>query len=142
MATILLVEDYPNLGLYEAMLLEGKGHRVIRCNGAPAPLSACPMIRYGSCPLPDAADLILFSSAMFMPMRHRSYNGSVLLQRYRAHPVYGRLPMLVVTIGAPRELAGSGPIEIVEKFASPERIVQAIDRLLARRARVAPATSS
>ena len=133
MATILLVEDYPDLGLYEVRLLEARGHRVIRCGGAPAPLSACPMLRYGACPLPDSADLIVFSSAMFMPMRNRTYRGSDLLGRYRAHPVYGRLPMLVVTIGAPRELPGPGPIEVVEKFSGPEKILEAVERLLARR---------
>jgi CheY-like chemotaxis protein len=141
MATILLVEDYPNLGLYESMLLEAKGHRVIRCNGAPAPLSACPMIRRGACPLPDSADLIVFSSAMFMPMRHRTYRGADLLGRYRAHPVYGRLPMLVVTIGAPREFEGSGPVEVIEKFTAPEKIVEAVERLLARRREPVPATT-
>lgn len=33
MATILLVEDAPDLSLYEANHLEAAGHRVLRCGG-------------------------------------------------------------------------------------------------------------
>jgi CheY-like chemotaxis protein len=130
MATILLVEDSPDLGFYEARLLEGRGHRVVRCNGAPSPLAACPMLKRGSCPLPDSADVILFSSPMFGPIRHRTYRGAHLLSAYRNHPTYGRKPMLVVSAGAPLTIEGQGPYEVIEKFSPPHMILEAVDRLV------------
>lgn len=131
MATILLVEESPDLGLYEAGLLEAAGHRVLRCGGAPTPLGACPMLRYGSCPLPDAADLIVFSCALVVPMRGRVYTGVDLLRAYRAHPVYGRTPMLVVSIGRPEHLGGTGPLQTIRKFSAPDAVTDAVERLLA-----------
>lgn len=135
MATILLVEDAPDLGVYEAGLLEAEGHRVIRCNGSPSPLAACPMLRYGSCALPDSADLILFSCALFPPMRHRTYRAADLLRAYRGHARYGRLPMLVVSVGRVDGLEGLGPLAWVDKFSPPRLVVEAVDELLARRTR-------
>jgi CheY-like chemotaxis protein len=137
MATILLIEDSPDLGLYEAHLLEAEGHRIIRCGGAPTVLAACPMLRYGSCPLPDSADLILFSSALFVPARGRNYRGIDLVRAYRNHAAYGRLPMLLVTIGSVDDPGGNAPFEIVEKFSPPQMIVDAVDRLLGVRAAAA-----
>jgi CheY-like chemotaxis protein len=131
MATILLVEDVPDLGLYEARLLEDQGHRVIRCGGAPSPLAACPMVRHRPCPLPEVADLIVFSTALYKPTRHRMYRGIDLLTSYRAHPVHGRTPMLVVAMGVPRHLVEGARVEVVEKFSEPRRIIDAVERLLA-----------
>ena len=132
MASILLVEDVPDLGLYEAKLLEQEGHFVLRCSGGPTAFAACPMMRDGTCPVVDAADLIIFSCRMFGPLQHRSYRGIHLLRAYREHPEYGRLPMLVVGVGAPDDLGGSGPILQVAKFADPSEVVSAVDRLLER----------
>jgi hypothetical protein len=129
MATILLVEDSPDLGFYETRLLEERGHRVIRCNGAPSPLAACPMLKYGSCPVADSADVIVFSAPLFGPVRNRTYRGSHLLSEYRRHAMYGRKPMLVVSAGAPAELEGAGPYEVIEKFSPPHMILEAVDRL-------------
>ena len=130
MTSILLVEDFPDLGLYEAKLLEQEGHTVLSCSGGPTPFSACPMMRFGECPVADAADLIIFSCRLFPPMPHRTYGGISLLRAYRAHPVYGRLPMLVVAIAPPKDLQGSGPIRFVDKFSEPDEIVRAVDDLL------------
>lgn len=130
MANILLVEDAPDLGLYEAGLLEQHGHTILRCSGGPTPFAACPMMREGSCPVADAADLIIFSCGVFAPLRHRTYRGIHLLRAYREHPLYGRLPMLVVAVGAPEDVGGSGPIEMVAKFADPQEIIHAVDHLL------------
>lgn len=132
MASILLVEDAPDLGLYEAQLLEKEGHTILRCSGGPTPFAACPMMREGSCPVADAADLIIFSCSMFGPLQHRTYRGIHLLRTYREHPFYGRLPMLVVAVGAPDDVGGSGPIDKVAKFADPQEIIYAVDRLLQR----------
>lgn len=129
-ATILLVEDAPDLALYEATLLEAGGHRVLRCWGGPSPFAACPMMRTGSCSLPDAADLIVFACGLVAPVRHRTYRGIHLLRRYRRHRRYGRLPMLVVAFGIPDDLEGIGPLERVEKFADPKQILAAAERLL------------
>lgn len=52
MATLLLVEDQPDLILLEARLLEERGHRVLACRGSPTPFAACPLLRRGGCPLP------------------------------------------------------------------------------------------
>jgi len=132
MACILLVEDAPDLGLYEARLLEAEGHTVFSCSGGPTPFQACPMMQRGTCPVADAADLIVFSCRLFGPLPHRTYRGLHLLRQYRAHPVYGGLPMLVVAVGAPDDLDGTGPIEQVAKFSDPSDIVDAVDRLLER----------
>jgi CheY-like chemotaxis protein len=129
MAKILVVEDTPDLILYEARLLERAGHRVIRCNGAPSLLSACPMLRFGSCPLPESVDMIVFDCGFAGPMRHRSYNGSHLLRAYRSHPWYGRLPMLLVAPRIPQGIGGTGPIELVGKFSEPRAVVEAVERL-------------
>jgi hypothetical protein len=142
MATILLVEDSPDLGLYEARMLEDRGHRVIRCNGAPSPLAACPMLKHGSCPLPDSADVILFSSPTFGPVRHRTYRGSHLLSAYRRHPVYGRKPMLVVSAAPPFAIEGRGPYEVIGKFSPPHMILEAVDRLLDGSRAEIPASNS
>jgi CheY-like chemotaxis protein len=134
MATILLVEDAPDLGLFEAGLLERHGHHVIRCAGAPAPFTACTMLRRGRCPLPDTADLIVFSTALHAA-KGRTYRGIDLLRAYRNHPVYGGIPMLVVAFGAPSDLSGRAPIEFVEKFSPPHSIVEAAERLIGERLR-------
>ena len=130
MATILLVEDEPDLGLYEAGLLEDLGHRVLRCGGSPAPLAACPMMRGDPCPLPEAADLIIFACGLIAPVRHRVYRGAQLLRAYRSHAWYGRIPMLIVAMGAPDSVEGEGPVERVERFSDPGVIVAAATRLL------------
>ena len=130
MAKILLVEDAPDLGAYEANILEAEGHRVLRCNGAPTPLAACPMMRYGNCPLPDAADVILFSCSLLMPIGHRTYRGSELLRAYREHPRYGCLPILVVWVGVPPDVRGTGPIMLLEKFSEPRRVIEAVHELI------------
>ena len=134
MATVLLVEDVPDLSFHEARLIEAAGHRVIRCGGGPgpSPYSACPLLRTGSCSLADSAELILFSSGLFA-MRGRNYSGGRLLQAYRSHPRYGRLPMLVVSVMPPGVVAGTGPIAFVEKFSSSQEIVDAVERLLGSR---------
>lgn len=130
MATILLVEDAPDLGLDEAGRLEEAGHRVLRCGGGPSPSGACPMLGAGRCPMADAADLIVFSCNLFAPLRGRGYRGIHLLRSYRAHLDYGRLPMLVVSVGRPQDLEGTGPIEMVEKYSRPRAVVEAVERLL------------
>jgi len=130
MATILLVEDGPDLGLYEGMILEGMGHRVFRCSASPPPFGACSMMKYGSCALPSAADLIVFSCNLGFLQGH-TYRGIHLLRSYRRHPIYGGLPMLVVSLGPPPVLEGTGPVEFVERFSSPHAVLDAVDRLLA-----------
>jgi hypothetical protein len=135
LATILLVEDALDLGAYEANVLEAQGHRVLRCGGGATPFSACTMMRYGSCPLPAAADLIVFSCGM-IAVKHRSYRGVHLLRAYRQHAEYGRLPMLVVSFGVPSGLGGSGPMKVIDKFSSPQTILDAVSGLLGSRAEV------
>ena len=135
MATILLVEDHPDLGLYEYKLLERAGHRVIWCNGGPTPYAACPMLARGACPLADSADMLLFSCAMSVPMRGRGYRAEHLLHAYRSHPRYGKLPMVVVSIGAPKEMTGTGPYTTVNKFSSPSAVVDSVQSMLSSTAK-------
>jgi CheY-like chemotaxis protein len=148
LATILLVEDEPDLGLCEAEALVARGHSVRRCSGGPSLFSACPMMREGYCSLVENVDLILFSCRMFAPIRGRTYRGSHLLRAYRSHPVYGRLPMIVVSVGVPGHLEGSGPLDVVEKYAAPHVVIDAVERMLSRAggrpagAEVAPAASA
>ena len=131
MANILLVEDRPDLGLYEYGLLERAGHRVMWCGGGPTPHGSCPMLTRGACPLADSADMLLFSCAMSMPMRGRGYRGEHLLRAYREHRRYGKLPTVVVSIGAPKEMAGTGSYATVDKFSSPRIVVDAVESMLA-----------
>lgn len=129
MAVILLLEDQPDIGTYEADVLEAAGHRIVRCVGGPTLFNACPLLRRGRCSLVDWADMIVFSLPMFS-MRGRTYRGEHLLRAYRSHPNYGRLPMLIVSLGTPPELPGEGPIERVEKFSNPNAVLEAVARLL------------
>ncbi|MGZ4240272.1 MAG: hypothetical protein ACXVQ7_01510 [Actinomycetota bacterium] len=135
MATILLIEDEPDLGLYEAKLLEQEGHHVLRCNGAPTPFGACPVMRGEGCPLVGSAEVIIFSCRMFAPLRNRPYTGADLLLAYRSHAAYGDRPMLVVSVGAPDKLPGKGPLISVEKFAAPGSVTEAVHALLDGKAR-------
>jgi CheY-like chemotaxis protein len=129
MATILLVEDGA-VGRDLLELLAAAGHRVVRCGGGPTPLGACLLLRHGRCPLPDAAQLMVFAGTLDLPLPGRSYRGIHLLRAYRAHPDYGRLPLVLVAAEPPQDLRGSGPIELVGTFADPACVLAAVNRLL------------
>jgi CheY-like chemotaxis protein len=134
MASILLVEDGPGVGRELTSLLAAAGHRVVRCGGGPTPLAACPLLRQGSCPLPAAAELLVFACPLGLPLRGRSYRGIHLLHAYRAHPDYGRLPLVLVAVAPPQDLQGSGPTEMVGTFTDPAAVLAAaVNRLLQRR---------
>ena len=133
MATILLIEDGPGIGGQLPSLLATAGHRVLWCGGGPTPLAACPLLRQGRCPLADAAELLVFACPLDLPLHGRSYRGIHLLRAYRAHPDYGRLPLVLVTVGPPPDLAGTGPTQLVTTFQDPAAITAVIDRLLPSR---------
>src|SRR6266568_606620 len=130
MATILLVEDGATVSREVTRLLEAAGHRVVRCGGGPTPLAACLLMRHGRCPFVDNADLVVFACALALPLPGRSYRGMHLLRAYRAHPDYGRLPLVLVAVAPPHNLGGAGPIEVVETHTVPAAVVAAVDRLL------------
>ena len=130
MATILLIEDGPGIGGQRPGLLAAAGHRVLLCGGGPTPLAACPLLRQGHGPLADAAELLIFACPLGLPLRGRSYRGIHLLHAYRAHPDYGRLPLVLVAVAPPQDLEGSGPTEMVETFTDPAVVVAAVQRLL------------
>ena len=130
MAGILLLEDGPGIGRELGSLLQAAGHRVVRCGGGPTPLSACPLLRPGRCPLPAAAELLVVACTLNLPLPGRSYRGIHLLRAYRAHPDLGRLPMVLVAVTPPEHLGGSGPVEVVGTFTDPARVLAAVNRLL------------
>jgi CheY-like chemotaxis protein len=130
MAIILLVEDGTGVGREVTSLLEAAGHRVLRCGGGPTPLGACLLLRQGRCPLPDAAQLLVFACTLNLPLPGRSYRGIHLLRAYRVHPDYGRLPLVLVAVAPPQDLQGPGPIEVVGTFADPAGVLAAVNRLL------------
>jgi CheY-like chemotaxis protein len=130
MANILLVEDQAGIGRQLPGLLAAAGHRVVRRGGGPTPLGACLLLRHGRCPLADAAELLVFACTLDLPVSGRSYRGIHLLRAYRAHPDYGRLPMVLVAVAPPRDLQGSGPTEVVETFGDPNGVLAAVNRLL------------
>lgn len=130
MATILLVEDGATVSREATALLEAAGHRVAHCGGGPTPLAACWLLRYGRCPLVDNADLLVFACTLTQPLPSRSYRGIHLLRALRAHLDYGRLPLVLVAVEAPHNLARAGPIEVVETQAGPAAVVSAVNRLL------------
>jgi CheY-like chemotaxis protein len=142
MATVLLVDDGATVSQEVTRLLEAADHRVMRCGGGPTPLAACSLLRYGSCPLVDGADLVIFASALTLPLAGRSYRGIHLLRAYRAHPDYQRLPLVVVAVAPPRGLPGSGPIEVVEPKSDPAVVVAAVNRLLQSTGRAPDRTSA
>ncbi len=137
MATILLV-DGADVGRELARLLAAAGHRVLRCGGGPTPLGACLLLRQGRCPLPDAAQLLVFACTLNLPLPGRSYRGTHLLRAYRAHPDYGRLPLVLVAVAPPQDLQGSGPTEVVGTFADPAGVLAAVNRLLQPRPHASP----
>ena len=129
MATILLVEDALDVGVYDAALLEDAGHVVIRCRAAFGPFGACALVRDGTCRLADQADLIVFSHGMYSPVDGRT-RGDELLRAYRGHPSYGSLPCLVVTIGHVGPLEGAGKVLVMPKYSDPRRVSAAVEHLL------------
>jgi hypothetical protein len=130
MANILLIEDGPGLGRQLPSLLAAAGHQVLRCGGGPTPLAACPLLRHGRCPLPEAAELLVFACPLGLPQRGRSYRGIHLLRAYRAHPDYGRRPLVLVSGVLPRDLEGTGPTELVDTFTDPAAVLAAVNRLM------------
>ncbi len=130
MANILLTEDGPGVGHELTGLLAAAGHRVLRCGGGPTPLAACPLLRQGRCPLADAAELLVFACTLDLPLPGRSYRGIHLLRAYRAHPDYGRLPVVLMTVAPPQDLEGPGPMEVMGTFADPAAVLAAVNRLL------------
>lgn len=130
MATILLIEDGATVSRELTRLLEAAGQRVVRCGGGPTPLAACLLLRFGRCPLVDNADLLVFACALVLPLPGRSYRGIHLLRAYRAHPDYGRLPLVLIAAAPPHNLGGAGPIEAVETHTDPAAVVAAVQRLL------------
>ena len=130
MAVVLLVEDWPDLGIFEAEVLQAQGHTVLRCSGGPSPFAGCPLLRDGACRLADACDVIVVSGWPSMPLRHRTYRERDLIGAYRRHPAYGRKPMLVVSYEPVECSDGSGPIARIEKDASPAKVLGAVEALL------------
>src|SRR6266700_2989986 len=117
MAIILLVEDGAGVGRELTSLLAAAGHRVLRCGGGPTPLGACLLLRQGRCPLPDAAQLLVFACTLNLPVPGRSYRGIHLLRAYRAHPDYGRRPLVLVAVAPPQDRErprwwGRSPIQL------------------------------
>jgi CheY-like chemotaxis protein len=130
MATILLVEDGATVSRQVTALLEAAGHRVVHCGGGPTPLAACWLLRYGRCAFVDNADLLVFACTLTQPLPGRSYRGIHLLRALRTHPDYGRLPLVLVGVGAPQSLPRAGPTEVVETQTDPAAVVSAVNRLL------------
>jgi hypothetical protein len=85
------------------------------CGAGPTPLAACLLLRQGSSPLPDRAELLVFACPLNLPLPGRSYRGIHLLRAYRAHPDFGRLPMVLVAV-APRRCSA---IQIPPATRSP-----------------------
>jgi hypothetical protein len=72
----------------------------------------------------------MFACPLGLPQRGRSYRGIHLLRAYRAHPDYGRLPLVLVAVAPPHDLEGPGPTELVDTFTDPAAVLAAVNRLL------------
>jgi hypothetical protein len=132
MATILLVEDGPGPAGEAGRLLRQAGHRVVLCGGGPGPYEVCPLLRYGTCPLAEAADLILLALRPFPPLVGRTYCGDQLIKAYRSHPDFGSVPMVIASAARPDAIEGAGPIEVIREDAEPHEIALAVEKLLTR----------
>lgn len=130
MATVLIVEDAPAMAPRAANRFFARGHQVLRCGGGATPTGACPLLRSGRCALADSSDIVVFACVLAMPLVRRQYLGKHLLEAYRTHEQYGRLPMLVVGVTPPGAAGGTGPIDFLDATASGDEIVSAADRLL------------
>jgi hypothetical protein len=73
---------------------------------------------------------VVFACTLNLPLPGRSYRGIHLLRAYRAHPDYGRVPLVLVAVAPPQNLQGSGPTEVVGTFADPAGVLAAVNRLL------------
>ncbi|MFA5890240.1 MAG: hypothetical protein WDA27_04685 [Actinomycetota bacterium] len=130
MATVLIVEDEPDLAVYEAKLLEDAGHCVVMCGGSRTPKGGCDLIRCGVCAVPETVDVILFSCRLFAPLEGQTSEGARMIRAYRSHPRYSHIPLLVVFVTGSTHLPGTGPIELIGKFNSPTSVLDSVSRLL------------
>lgn len=141
-ATILLVEDHPDLSMFEAGILEAEGHTVYRCGGSPVPCGDCPVLKGDPCSLADAADVLIISTGMIGPVgpasRVGAPTGQMLVEAYRAHDRYGWLPTLVVSATRPTVEEGIGPFVWIPKHSAPEAIVGVVHDLIASREAIGP----
>lgn len=130
MSTILLIEQAPDLRLFEVSALEAAGHKVFVCCGGRDAFAGCDLMRTGSCILPDIADVIVFTLPLRIELRGRTYRGEHLLRSYRDHAIYGAKPMLIVGEEIPLDLPGRGQVVFVPRHAEPDRILAAIGSLI------------
>jgi hypothetical protein len=72
----------------------------------------------------------VFSVPLFGRLRGRTYRGIDLLRAYREHPLYSRVPCLIVSVGDPGPLEGTGPVALVDKFSSPDAVVDRVETML------------
>ena len=130
-APILMISDGRRSAEEAGRLLREAGHRVALCGGGLVPYAACPLLKAGSCPVAEAAGVIIFALAPLPQTFGRSYGGAELLKAYRSHPYLSKVPMVLVSDGHLGDVAGEGPVEFVGASARPKAIASAAERLCA-----------
>ena len=116
MAGVLLVEGFPGAGFGLEQSLRGLGYRVVRCTGGRVPSGGCDLLKLGSCPLVDFANVIVFWKGpwgRFVGWTHVCLD---VLNQYRSHPRYGRIPTVLVGFDDSEGAGGSGLVVRVKSF--------------------------
>ena len=138
MAGVLLVEGLPGAGFGLEQSLRGLGYGVARCFGGRVSSGGCDLLKSGSCPLVDFANVIVFwkgPSGRFVGWTHGCLD---VLDQYRSHPRYGRIPTILVGFDDSEGAGGLGPVVRVKSQAD-EAILDAVLTFIGPRRKTADA---
>jgi CheY-like chemotaxis protein len=128
--TILIVEADGGERELLGDVLEASGLDVILCSGPTAPDFTCIGSRDGSCPLIDAADVIVLDLWLESDTVLAGTPGSELLELYRAS---GRPVVALSRQGGAIDAIVDEDVIHLERWPDPDSVVAAVDRLCRRR---------
>jgi hypothetical protein len=116
MSAVLLVEGIPDAGYRLEQSLSCLGHRVVACTGGRAASGVCDLLNSGSCPLVDFANVIVFWKGPWGRFVGWPHGCLDVLNQYRSHPRYGRIPTVLVGFDDSEGAQGLGPVVRVKSF--------------------------
>jgi hypothetical protein len=116
MAGVLLVEGFPGAGYGLEQSLRCLGHGVVRCAGGRVASGGCDLLKSGNCPLVDFANVIVFWKGPWGRFVGWTHGCLDVLNQYRIHPRYGRIPTILVGFDDSENAGGWGPVVRVKSF--------------------------